>query len=367
MRSSQNDQQRSGLGILLMGGVLLLCGAYFLFRGELVTVPNAYVGKVKASSGFQEGLKGPSIFRLPTNLFGMNPTKLVIAEVSDNKVSEDVQNLFMPTDKLNLTFQIIGTFAVSSEEEKIGQIYDRLPPTAVKGTDNVMAISFQQVYSTYGQQAVRTIAQEVVAKYSISQVLGNLDQVSQEIQTRVNQRLAPTPLSIKYCGLGTVVPPQLIIDAQEKAKKRQIEIETATAQKLVNLTKADAAYQVGLMRQQIELTEAETQGMINLVLSDSISPAYVAQRALKVLDSFASDSDVTFLLSTKVFEDPASLLGLSRANLGALPQDEESRVKRLQEILQRLEESKQNAQRQADAVPPAELQSERLQQPKEAK
>ena len=328
-------------GFVVLVGLVLSTG-YFLFRGALVTIPNAHVGKVKATSGFESQLRRPSIFRLPASWFGLNPSKLVIAQVSDNRVVEEIANLYMPLDKLNLSYQVVGTFAVSDKPERIGALYDRLTPAGADDP-NTMVISFDQVYGTYGQQAVRTISQEVVAQYSIEHVLNNLDSVSAEIQERINERLAETPISIKYCGLGTISPPGLIVEAQEKARKRQIEIETANAQKQVNLTKADAAYQVGLKRQQIQLTEAETQVMTNLVLSDSISPAYVAQRALKVLDGFATDSDVTFLLSTKVFEDPASLLGLSRSNLSTLPHNEEARQSKLQEVLQSIEAAKKAA------------------------
>ncbi len=336
-----------GTGLVLVGIVLLVAG-FFLFRGEQVVVPNAHVAKVKSSSGFEPGLRGPSIFRLPLNLFGANPTKLVLAEVCDNRVVEDVQNLFMPADKLNLGFQIVSTLAVSNDEKKINTIYDRVPPADVQGSSAVKVITFQQVYSTYGQQAIRTIAQEIVAQYSIDYVLRNLDKVSQEIQKKVNERLADTPLSIRYCGLGAVAPPKLIIDAQEQARKRQIEIETATAQKLVDLTNADAEYQVGLKRQQVDLMNAETQAMINLVLSDSISQPYIAQRALAVLDALAEDENASFLLTTKIFEDPATLLGLSKDDLQALTHNDAEREKKLKEITELLDTAKREAEKQIE-------------------
>ena len=330
---------------LFFGGVsILVTIMFFAFRGELARVPNAHVGKIKTSAGFQAGLKRPSIFRLPSNWFGFNPTKLILSEVSDNKVSEKIEQLYMPLDKLNLTFEIVGTFAVSDTEEKIDSIYDRLPPGSAKDQgSSVMLISFEQVYTTYGQQAVRTIAQEIVAQYQITYVLENLDTVSAEIQKKVNERLASTPISIKYCGLGQVSPPDLIVDAQAKAKKREIEIATAQAQKMVNLTKADAAYQVGLKRQQIELVEAETQVLTDLVLSDAVSEAYIAQRALKVLDGFASNPDATFLLTTKVFEDPSSLLGLSKGSIAKLSENKVEHEKKLAEATALIESAKKDA------------------------
>ncbi len=348
-----SNEAKKFVGVALVLLLLCLGGCHFTFRGPVVKVTTATVGRVKTTDGFEKKLKQPSIFRLPSNWFGMNPTKLVLAETSDNRITEEIERLFMPQDNLNLHFQIVGTFAVSDEQARIDAIYDRLTPVPVDGSKHTEVIGFEQVYKAYGEQVVRTTAQEIVAKYSIQEVMESLDPISKEIQDAVNARLADSPISVKYCGLGTVQPPQVIVQAQEKAKKRQIEIETAEAQKLVSLTIADANYQVGLKQQEIELVEAETQVLTDLVLADAVSKAYVAQRSLRVLDGLANNPNATFILSTKVFEDPASLLGLSSDTIQALDSDKEEKEAKLKEALEKIEAAKKAAleelRREADA------------------
>lgn len=343
---SDSKGSKIGCAVVLAAIGFLGYGVLTLFfRGPVVQISAAHVGRVKTTSGFQTDVRQPSIFRLPPNWWGLSPTKLINAELSDHRVEERIEALFMPTDKLNLQLQVVGTFRIADDEVSINAIYDRIKPVPVAGMELTEVIGFDQVYSAYGQQVVRTVPQEVVAQYTIQHVLENLDSVSKEIEHRVNDRLkaAKAPLSATYCGLGTVQPPAVIVTAQEKAKQRQIEIETAEAQKLVELTKADAAYQIGLKQQEIELVEAETQVLTDLILSDAVSEAYIAQRALRVLDKLAHNHNTTVLLSTKVFEDPASLLGLSRATLAAFRKDEHERQATLQKTLDKIEAAKKEA------------------------
>ncbi len=162
----------------------------------------------------------------------------------------------------------------------------------------------------------------------------------------MNQRLANSPISALYCGLGKIQPPDLIVKAQEQAKKREIEIATANNQKQVALTKADAAYQVGLKQQQIELVEAETQVLSDLVISDAVSPGYIAQRSLRVLSGLAANPNVSFVLATRMFEDPGSLLGLSHTTLAQLKATTTDREAKLRDTLEKIENAKREAAEQ---------------------
>lgn len=333
------------IAIAVFWGVLFL-----IFRGPVVQVPNAHVGKVKRVEGFEELARDPSLFRLPNNWWGLNPSKLVVAETSHRRVVEDIPNLYMPADKLNLHYEVVGIFAISKDRERIDGLFARITPAPVEGSSYVERIGFDQVYQVYGQQVLRTTSQEVMAGYSIIHILENLDSVSAEIEKKVNERLAETPLTVTYCGLGKVDPPQLIVEAQEQARKREIEIATANNQKLVALTKADAEYQVTLKRQQIELLEAETQVLSDLVVSDVVKEAYIAQRMLRVLEAFAENENVTFLLTTRMFQDPSLLLGITAQAAAGLKEPNPEREKALADALKRIEAAKEAARLQAAEV-----------------
>lgn len=71
--------------------------------GHQVQVPPAHVGKVMGRNGYREGTIATSKFRLDTCFAYCN--KLVILDVSDIPIKERME-LFMPKDKLNMTFDI---------------------------------------------------------------------------------------------------------------------------------------------------------------------------------------------------------------------------------------------------------------------
>ena len=291
------------LGVLLAALLLGVGGC-----GELVEVPPAHVGKVLTKAGYQQGLKSPSRFRLPYDF--MNPPKLVLAEVSDHGIKESMK-VFMPSDKLNLTFDVRGTFAISADEKKIEHIFDRLVPEHGGPHDTVRRIGFKQVYVTYAQQVVRKRSREVVAAYTIQQVLESREAISEKLLVALREDLSDTPISVTVFGLAEVQPPTVIINAQEAAKKREIEIQQAEADKLVKLTEAEAALAVAKKQQEVDLTEAETQVLVNKKLAEGVTEAFVTQRALKVLEAMAQSNNKVFVIPNEALANPAVLLGVS--------------------------------------------------------
>ena len=289
--------------------------------GELVEVPPAHVGKILTKSGYQKGLKSPSRFRLPYDF--LNPPKLVLAEVSDHGIKEEMK-VFMPKDNLNLTFDVRGTFSITSAEAEIESIFDRLVPSQGGAGATVRGIGFQQVYQTYAQQVVRKRSREVVAEYTIQQVLESRETISEKLLAAVRKDLKNTPISVSVFGLAEVQPPLVIINAQEAAKKREIEIQQAEADKLVKLTEADAALEVAKKQQQVDLTEAETQVLVNNKLAEGVTQAFVTQRALKVLEIMAASDNKIFLVPNEALTNPALLMGITNQAFND-PQGQSSR------------------------------------------
>ncbi len=302
-------------------GLLGLCGLCLMAVscGELVEVPPAHVGKVLTNAGFQKGLKTPSRFRLPYDFF--YPPKLILAEASDHGIKEQMK-VFMPKDKLNLSFDVRGTFAIAADDTKIEAIFDRLVPAQGGPHDTVRRIGFQQVYETYAQQVIRKRSREVVAEYTIQQVLENRETISSKLLASVREDLKNTPITVTVFGLAEVQPPMVIINAQEAAKKREIEIQQAEADKLVKLTEAEAALEVAKKQQQVDLTEAETQVLVNKKLAEGVTQAFITQRALRVLEAMANSNNKVFLLPSEAMTNPALLMGITNQALldsGAKP------------------------------------------------
>jgi hypothetical protein len=172
-----------------------------------VEVPNAHVGKVLTSSGFQKGIKTPSTFRLPLNILGLNPTELALVEASDQH-KEEKMSLFMPKDRLIMEFDVRGTFTINSGEDDVEAILQRVPAysgtyvsteagaaaVTVKAPSYTSLVDFDDVYAIYGQQIVLTKTRAVLSKYEIDYVLAHREEINAELENGVRERLAHTPL-----------------------------------------------------------------------------------------------------------------------------------------------------------------------------
>ncbi|MCB0336915.1 MAG: hypothetical protein KDD62_11445 [Bdellovibrionales bacterium] len=332
---------------VLAGGVAMFVAAmlFFVFwlsvRGELVKLKVGYVGKTKMASGYQEGIHRPGYFRLPSTWWGLVPVQFVQAEVCDHHVTEHIEALYMPKDKLNLKFDIEITISVKDDEQSLDAIYSRL--TADRQDGSVSTITFQQVYNTYGQSVIRTVSQQVLATHTIEEVFADLAGTSQDIQKAINEHLKNSPLEVRMVGIGMISPPDVIITAVEKAKQREIDNEVAKSTKIINITNAEANYQIGLIEQQIQLVEAETQVLCDVVLNSTVSRPYIAQRSLRVLSNMAKNPNVHWLLSTEVFEDPALLLGVDPLGTTEVEPMDPAKQELLDRALQLIEQAKQDA------------------------
>jgi hypothetical protein len=261
--------------------------------GPRVEVPTAHVGKVLEPGGFERDLRGPSTFRLPWNPLGLAPSRLVIAEASDQQIREEL-DIFVPKDNLMSHIECRGTLAVASDGEHADAIFGRLKSKYF--APHIDIIDFDDVYLTYGSQIVQTMTRAIVTRHDINYVMSHREQISAELEKAIGERLKTTPIRLVHFGLSTVQPPQLIIDAQNTAKQTEVAIERAKADRLVKLTQAEAALEVAKKQQMVDLLEADTQRLVNLKLTEGVNIAFVQQRVLTTLEKIAKSDDRVMLI-----------------------------------------------------------------------
>lgn len=276
--------------------------------GTAVEIPPAHVGKLSTKSGLQQGVIPPSKIRL-SNLC-VTCDNVILAEASDYPMHESLV-IYMPKDQLNLRVDLRGIVTISSGQENINQIFDRVAakPTASK---RVKMIPLSSVYSIYAQPIIREVVRSALTKYSIAQVMENRSQVSTELTAIIREKLAITPISIKQLGLADVQPPEVIVKAREAAKEREIAIQRAEADKQVKLKEAEAALEVAKKQQQVDLKEAETQVLVNQKLAEGVNQAFVTQRWLKVMDQLSRNTDgKVIILPFEAIKNPSIMMGVS--------------------------------------------------------
>lgn len=300
---------QSLIGVALVAIFLTGCG-------QVVEVPPAHVAKKSTPSGLQEGIIPPSKIRLPFCFFpGQICQNLILSEAPDYGVKEEM-TIFMPKDKLNLTVDVRGVFSISSDESNVEKIFSRI--TAESIDDRVSIIRMTRVYKTYGAPVVRSAVRSVIRKYSIMEVMENSENISQELAKVVREKLKTTPISTIRFGLADLQPPKVIVDAQEAATKREIEIRQAEANKLVLLKEAEAALEVAYKQQEVDLKEAETQVLVAKKLAEGVSPAWIAQRGIKAIEKLENGNHV-ILMPTEAFNNPAVMMGVMNKSLSRAP------------------------------------------------
>lgn len=245
--------------------------------GQHVEVPPAHVGKILTKNGYAPETVTPSKFRLEPCWAYCD--HLVTLEVSDNKLNEKIK-VFMPKDKLNLSVDIRGTFSIPNDEKTINTLFDRVPSEYAGDTSKINA---DKVYSTYGQQAVRGIVRSEITKYTIQDVLENREAIAGNIHAAITKKLkdTKTPLMISRFELANVQPPKVIVEAQQAAKEREIDIQKAEADAQVELVKAERELEVAKKDRLVEREKAEAIAEQNRIAAKSITPEVLAYKKLE--------------------------------------------------------------------------------------
>jgi len=259
---------------LLTSLALTACGAK-------VEVPPAHVGKILTSNGYAPETIQPSKFRLPACFAYCD--KLVILEASDRPFKETM-TLFMPQDKLNLKIEVRGTYTVPTDDITVSAIFDRVP--SVEKADDTSLITAKMVYDTYGQQALRGVVRSELVKHTIPIILEQREAIGGNTHAVIAAKLksSKTPIIISRFQLADIQPPAVIVNAQQAAKEREIDIEKANADAEVDLVKATRDLEVAQKNRLVETEKAHAIAEQNEIASESITPQLLAYRKLETAE-----------------------------------------------------------------------------------
>lgn len=260
--------------------------------GQRVEVPPASVGKVMTSVGYKEGVIDTSRFRLDVCLPGQACERLVVFNASDLSVREPM-TLMMPVDKLNMNFVLQATLTVNPK--KYDEVFSRVRPKEQEG-DTTLVIERIDVYNTYARQIILTEAREFLSKYSIEQIMSNLEVVNAELNKNLTRSISEkTPFVPRFIGLSDVQPPSIIVEAQEAAAKRREQIAQEEAQLEVSKVQIARELQEQKARRAVEVEKANSEAEVNRILAASMTPGYIKYRELGVLSEIANSDNKVFV------------------------------------------------------------------------
>ena len=233
--------------------------------GSKVEVPAAHVAKIMTKDGYKADTIGTSKFRL--DWCWAYCDKLVLLDASDQAVSEKME-LFMPEDKLNMTFDLRLTMIINPN--KYEELFARIPPVDQNGVD---VISWNKAYITYAQQIVRAEAREFLSDFTIAEIASSRETINAQLSQRLTKSInEKTPFQVRYVGLADIQYPKIIVEAQENAAERREQINQEYANLELSKVRLERELQEQTMNQKITFERARAEAAVNKIIAESVSP-----------------------------------------------------------------------------------------------
>ena len=258
--------------------------------GSKVEVPAAHVAKIMTKDGYKADTIGTSKFRL--DWCWAYCDKLVLLDASDQAVSEKME-LFMPEDKLNMTFDLRLTMIINPN--KYEELFARIPPVDQSGID---VISWDKAYITYAQQIVRAEAREFLSGFTIAEIASSREAINAQLSERLTKSInSKTPFQVRYVGLADIQYPKIIVVAQENAAERREQIQQEEAQLQISKVQLERQLQEQQLQRKVDVERALAEAEVARIQSQSLTPQYMKYRELQILEKLATSENKVFVPS----------------------------------------------------------------------
>ena len=258
--------------------------------GSKVEVPAAHVAKIMTKDGYKADIIGTSKFRLDQCWAYCD--KLVLLDASDQAVSEKME-LFMPEDKLNMTFDLRLTMIINPN--KYEELFARIPPADQNGVD---VISWNKAYVTYAQQIVRAEAREFLSDFTIAEIASSRETINAQLSQRLTKSInEKTPFQVRYVGLADIQYPKIIVEAQENAAERREKVQQEEAQLQISKVQLERQLQEQQLQRKVDVEKAMAEAEVARIQSQSLTSAYIRYRELQILEKLAESDNKVFVPS----------------------------------------------------------------------
>lgn len=257
--------------------------------GDRVTVAPGETGKIMTPSGYKEGYIPTSTFRMEACFSVCD--KLVTIDETD-KVRQERMQLFMPRDKLNMTFDMRLTLAVNPSKRDL--IFSKVMPVAAG--DGGYEIPIDKAYQIYAQPIIRTATREYMSQFSIAEVASSREKIGGQLaQIIIKELNSKTPFIARYVGLADVQYPDIITKAQERAAERREAIAQEEAQLQIEKVRLERDLTKAQLQRKVDVEKAKAEAAVNKILADSMTAEYKAYRQLEALDKIATSNNTKFV------------------------------------------------------------------------
>lgn len=244
-------------------------------------VPPAAKGKILTTSGYSPDILEPGKY----TLYGRD--QMILLETNTNTYTEKVKVVL--ADKLTLSVDVRFRGRIAGKENVINAMFNDITP----GGDNKVA--FNEVYAVYGKMAVRNKTREVISQYTVEDVHKNYARLSKEIDAILTKALSNTPLEISDVALGDIAYPDVVTEAINTAKERELAIKKEQAQAEIDLTKKKNERLLAEADYQVEITKAKAIRDKNKIIGQGVTNELIELRRLEVMEAMAKSGSTIFM------------------------------------------------------------------------
>ena len=265
---------------------LILVAIISLFLGACShkTVPPAAKGKWLGPSGYSPEVLEPGRYK---KWWFVDKRSLVVLETNTNTYSEPVKIVL--ADKLTLSAEVRFRGRISGSDKVINAMFNDIET----GEDG--KIQFNEVYRVYGRPEVTKKTREIISQYTVEDVHKNYARLSKEIGLALSESLKGSPLEISGVALGNIAYPQVVTDAINTSKERELSIKKEQAQAEIDLTKKKNERLLAEADYQIEITRAKAIRDKNKIIGEGVTPQLLKLRALEVQEAMAANGSAVFM------------------------------------------------------------------------
>ena len=268
--------------------MLVLAGAVISMTSGCTwdRVPPAHKGKILTGSGYQEEVLDPG------RHFRWGWQSLILLDVSTQTFSEPMTVIL--ADRLELHFEVKFRGRLRGDHAIVNAMFNdiRLP-------DDTTLVDLNRIYSIYAQMIIENKAREVLNAYTSEEVYRNYSVISDELAEAISPELESTPLQLENVIISSMKFPDVVTEAIEVAKERELAIQKERAQNEIDLLRKENERALAEAEYQTRMTKAKTIRDESRTIAEGVTPELLQFRSLEVQEMFANAAqqggNVTFM------------------------------------------------------------------------
>jgi len=249
---------------------VMAAGMLLLLSGCWEDVEPGWVGIRKTPGGLEKTMLQPGSH----SCWGRD--KMIVVESVEQTVSEQLSILCSDDLNFKCDVKIRSRLKTMTAEELVELL--RLQGSKVQWNGDVGSLSYKSIYDTYISPEARSISRQVISKYQTTQIREAREAIQKSITESLLVALKKVPIEITSVVTSNFDYPDVITQAVEKKRQKEIEIDEEKAKQAMELLKAQNRMRIAEEMKKVRAAEAEAEAVYNRILAESITAEYLELR-----------------------------------------------------------------------------------------